>query len=58
MGSASVARIPEPDKKEIFRQMIHDELDKWADQIVDEVFDLKFKGASTYLYLGCLISSL
>lgn len=39
MGLASVARIAEPEKKEIFRQMIHDELDKWADQIVDEVFE-------------------
>jgi hypothetical protein len=39
MGLACVAQILEPDKKELFRGMIHDEVDKWVDQIVEEVFD-------------------
>ncbi|MCP4256982.1 MAG: hypothetical protein GY774_05575, partial [Planctomycetes bacterium] len=29
----------EPDCKEQFRYMIHDEVDKWVDQIIDEVFE-------------------
>ena len=29
----------EADCKEKFRHMIHDEVDKWVDQIIDEVFD-------------------
>lgn len=29
----------EPDSKEQFRYMIHDEVDKWVDQIIDEVFE-------------------
>jgi len=37
MGLA--ARILEPDPKGNFRNMIHDEVDKWVDQIVDEVFE-------------------
>ena len=28
----------EVDSKEQFRYMIHDEVDKWVDQIIDEVF--------------------
>ena len=39
MSQSSVARILEPDKTELFREMIHDEVDKWVDQIVDEVFE-------------------
>jgi hypothetical protein len=39
MSQSSVARILEPDKTEQFREMIHDEVDKWVDQIVDEVFE-------------------
>jgi hypothetical protein len=37
MGLA--ARILEPDPKGKFRHMIHDEVDKWVDQIIDEVFE-------------------
>ena len=29
----------EPNSKEQFRYMIHDEVDKWVDQIIDEVFE-------------------
>ncbi len=29
----------EPDSKEKFRYMIHNEVDKWVDQIIDEVFE-------------------
>ena len=29
----------EPDLREQFRYMIHDEVDKWVDQIIDEVFE-------------------
>jgi hypothetical protein len=29
----------EPDSREQFRYMIHDEVDKWVDQIIDEVFE-------------------
>lgn len=36
MGVA--ARIVEQDPKGEFREMIHDEVDKWVDQIIDEVF--------------------
>jgi hypothetical protein len=39
MGLVSILQIVEPDEKEQFRHMIHDEVDKWVDQIVDEVFD-------------------
>jgi len=37
MGLA--ATIIEPDAKEQFRAMIHDEVDKWVDLIVDEAFE-------------------
>jgi hypothetical protein len=37
MGLA--ARILEQDSTEDFREMIHDEVDKWVDQIIDEVFE-------------------
>lgn len=37
MGVA--ARIFEQDPKVEFRDMIHDEVDKWVDQIIDEVFE-------------------
>jgi hypothetical protein len=37
MGLA--ARILEQDSKGAFRHMIHDEVDKWVDQIIDEVFE-------------------
>ena len=37
MGEA--ARIIEQDPKGEFRDMIHDEVDKWVDQIIDEVFE-------------------
>ena len=37
MGLA--ARILEQDPTEGFRDMIHDEVDKWVDQIIDEVFE-------------------
>jgi len=37
MGVA--ARIFERDPKGEFREMIHDEVDKWVDQIIDEVFE-------------------
>ena len=36
---ALAARIFEPDPKGNFRHMIHDEVDKWVDQIIDEVFE-------------------
>jgi len=37
MGEA--ARILEQEPKGKFRDMIHDEVDKWVDQIIDEVFE-------------------
>ena len=37
MGLA--ARILEQDPQGDFRHMIHDEVDKWVDQIIDEVFE-------------------
>ena len=37
MGLA--ARDLEPANGEIFREMIHDEVDKWVDQIIEEAFD-------------------
>jgi hypothetical protein len=37
MGLA--ARILDPDPKDEFRHMIHDEVDKWVDLIIDEVFE-------------------
>jgi len=37
MGLA--ARILEQDSTGEFRHMIHDEVDKWVDQIIDEVFE-------------------
>lgn len=37
MGLA--ARIIAPENTEIFREMIHDEVDKWVDLIIDEVFE-------------------
>lgn len=37
MGEA--ARILEQDPKGEFRDMIHDEVDKWVDQIIDVVFE-------------------
>ena len=37
MGLA--ASVIEPDAKRNFRNMIHDEVDKWVDQIIDEVFE-------------------
>ena len=37
MGLAS--RILEQDPTGEFRHMIHDEVDKWVDQIIDEVFE-------------------
>jgi hypothetical protein len=36
---ANAARILEQDPKGAFRDMIHDEVDKWVDQIIDEVFE-------------------
>ena len=36
MGLAAI--IPEQNQTEEFRHMIHDEVDKWVDQIIDEVF--------------------
>jgi hypothetical protein len=36
MGLA--APIPEPAPEELFREMIHDEVDKWVDEIVADVF--------------------
>lgn len=39
MGAACVAKILEPEEKEQFRHMIHDEVDKWVDRIVEEVFE-------------------
>ena len=36
MGLA--ARIIQPEHTEIFRDMIHDEVDKWVDVIIDKVF--------------------
>jgi hypothetical protein len=36
---ALAARIVEPDPKGNFRHMIHDQVDKWVDQIIDEVFE-------------------
>jgi len=38
MGLASLTRIFEPDSKEQFRQMIHSEVDKWVDELL-EVFE-------------------
>jgi len=38
MNLAAVAHIPEPDYEEHFRQMIHNEVDKWVDELVC-VFD-------------------
>jgi uncharacterized protein YggL (DUF469 family) len=37
MGLA--ARILEQEPTGKFRHMIHDEVDKWVDQIIDEVFE-------------------
>ena len=37
MGLA--ACILEQDPTENFRDMIHDEVDKWVDRIIDEVFE-------------------
>lgn len=37
MGEA--ARLLERNPKGEFRDMIHDEVDKWVDQIIDEVFE-------------------
>ena len=39
MDTACVAYNLEPERKELFRHMIHDEVDKWVDQIIDEVFE-------------------
>jgi hypothetical protein len=39
MGAACVAKILEAEEKEQFRHMIHDEVDKWVDRIVEEVFE-------------------
>ena len=39
MSRSSVARVLEHDNTELFREMIHDEVDKWVDQIVEEVFE-------------------
>jgi hypothetical protein len=39
MGLACVLRELEPDEREQFRDMIHDEVDKWVDQIIEEVFE-------------------
>ncbi len=36
MGLA--AKIPDPAPEELFREMIHDEVDKWVDEIVADVF--------------------
>jgi hypothetical protein len=36
MGLA--AKIPDPTPEELFREMIHDEVDKWVDEIVADVF--------------------
>ena len=38
MGATCVAKILEPEEKEQFREMIHDEVDKWVDQLL-EVFE-------------------
>ena len=38
MGPACVAQIFEPDIEEQFRQMIHDKVDEWVDELVC-VFD-------------------
>ena len=38
MGQASIAEIWEHDNRELFRDMIHDEVDKWVDQLL-EVFE-------------------
>lgn len=35
---ALAARILDPDPRDEFRHMIHDEVDKWVDLIIDEVF--------------------
>ena len=32
------AKIPDPAPEELFREMIHDEVDKWVDEIVADVF--------------------
>jgi len=37
MGLA--ARVPEQDPTGESRHMIHDKVDKWVDQIIDEVFE-------------------
>ena len=39
MGSAAVADNLEAEQEELFRQMIHDEVDKWVDELVVDVFD-------------------
>ena len=36
MGYA--AKIIQPEPEEQFREMIHDEVDKWVDKIIDEAF--------------------
>lgn len=38
MGSSCVAYNLEPEREELFRQMIHDEVDKWVDELL-VVFD-------------------
>lgn len=39
MGTAAVADNLETGQEELFRQMIHDEVDKWVDELVVDVFD-------------------
>ena len=39
MGTAAVADNLEAEQEELFRQMIHDEVDKWVDELVVDVFD-------------------
>jgi hypothetical protein len=34
MGTAAVADNLEAEQQELFRQMIHDEVDKWVDELV------------------------
>ena len=39
MGTAAVAYSLEAEQQELFRQMIHNEVDKWVNEIVVDVFD-------------------
>ncbi len=34
MGQGVIAEIWEHDNRELFRDMIHDEVDKWVDQLL------------------------